>query len=138
LFAYCLAPIEHREQLVDWAPGKGPWELSSIDSWECEGAAIAKMTVRMGPDLYDEDLMTLLGTLWSSVAGLGATVMWAGDETCTPNPDVLRPGNRSGNVLAAGSVGCGLLRSTRSSNDGFLDDDDLARIWPVVATLLDP
>jgi len=30
----------------------------------------------------------------------GASLSWCGDETCSPNPEILRPGNSAGNVYA--------------------------------------
>lgn len=141
LFAYALGR-DACEALSEWRPSGGPWDSISVDSWPYEGATIAMMQLGLGQraiaDGADKWAAVFSRTMEPAI-GLGAELCWLGGEDSSWNPEVLRPGNSFGNVVAALQCEIGLvceIDDTRIVR--FLSDESLAPLWDVAASLLNP
>lgn len=139
LYAYALAPSHRIDDLRAWNVDHRMGVTRSISSWPYLGAAIGSMTVAIETEPVElKELLGLLDDLFSSARRLGALVVWLGGEDSSWNPDVLKPGMRSGNVLAVMSESLGLQCAMTSDADvRFVDESDLARLWPSVEELLE-
>ena len=130
------------EALTAWRPDGGPWDSMSVDSWSYEGATIAMMQLGLGQRVIADgadDWAAVFRSIMKPAIGLGADVCWVGGEDSSWHPEVLRPGNSFGNVVAALQREVGFVCEIDDARDvTFLSDESLAPFWDVAASLLHP
>lgn len=143
-YAYWLAETAVRTDRP-WLPVHNGIEKVSEDRWtyhEVElgyrEVELGRLTIGLNHDLWTvSELARLFDAILRPVVEDGAVVAWLGDETCTSNPDVLRPGNAAGNVYAAFVESDGLILPEDVAGGGsILSDVSLALPWAAATRAL--
>ncbi|MDZ4816036.1 MAG: hypothetical protein SGI71_07190 [Verrucomicrobiota bacterium] len=72
----------------------------------------------------------LLVSICEKLGRQNAKLIWMGDETCTPNPLVLKPGMNYGNVYGVWNNEKGLIIASGLDEEmKYLEDRDLEMMW---------
>jgi len=59
----------------------------------------------------------------------GAIVSWCGSESCSPNPEILRPRNSAGNIYAGYSIPTGFICNANLEDElEYLNDQQLQKL----------
>lgn len=138
LFVYWLSPDQGSDRMVQWRPSVAG-TVFVARPWSHRGAVIGMITIELDSKQWDlRELIDMFQDLLSSAIQRGATVAWLGGEDCSWNPEVLKPENEGGNVLALYAVEVGFVHAITAVDEVvFVNDRMLRDTWRVVEPIMD-
>jgi hypothetical protein len=132
LFCYALSKKMKSTHIEDFVKAIWPTHTVAlqVDMFQYHNTTISIVALKMLQWPTDSLWMQYLQETMQALVRCGASVVWAGGEDCTWNPDVLNPASMMGNVYAGYSKETGFLCNTSLSEEiVYLSDAQLEALY---------